>query len=79
MKKRLFLLTILSLCLLTQSAPGADPQQKELTRTYDPGQVESVRLLNLAGRVLIEGSSGLEIEVEVGDYVYGGQTILATY
>lgn len=29
--------------------------------------------------LFIEETHGLEIEVEVGDYVYGGETVLATY
>ncbi|MBF0176081.1 MAG: phosphatidylserine decarboxylase [Magnetococcales bacterium] len=29
--------------------------------------------------LLIESSPGLRIEAEVGDYVYGGETVLATY
>jgi len=64
MKSRVLTPLVVGLLLLCQTALAAESHERKVTRTYDPGSIERLRVENLAGHVVFEGGEGGGLEIE---------------
>ncbi|MCP4547571.1 MAG: DUF4097 domain-containing protein [bacterium] len=64
MRYRIITILVISFLLLSHCAYGDEVLEKVITKSFDVSEVELLRVDNLAGKILIEGSNNDKIKVE---------------